>query len=369
MARLPPGDCRVSASHGDARAPDRQPVGDQVLCRHGAALNPFPEGSLVRERPGGAGGMGVHMPNRPDADRGMPRWGVAPSHGLDGRIGIAPPAGRGATAGAPATCGIGVVHAGNVASMHKQPRSVMYTRGSASARASGAQNGSPGSRGERDTVKPSIIAPKGAARKRQPEQCGHGPTSHPPSRNRRCGPARDHADGERHPRHGRRGGCGSGRLPGLPPPDRRDEGTAPIGPPRRNDRRPFGLAFEPLRRRRDLTARGDGPLPIRKRTSTSGSMCTGSAVGCDTPPMPQVAVVVAFVRQPEAWLCRAGEGGRDRSDPPPWTLGVPRGRVGMCRPSQPSTGGRSGPAIPCGKTIGESVRFRAAVATGVGAGS
>ena len=36
--------------------------------------------------------MGMHIAILPDADRGMPRWGVAPSHGLDGRIGNAGPA-------------------------------------------------------------------------------------------------------------------------------------------------------------------------------------------------------------------------------------------------------------------------------------
>ena len=167
------------------------------------------------------------------------------------------------------------------------------------------------------------------------------------ARNRRCGPARDHADRERHPRHGRRGGRGNGRLPGLPPANRRDEGTAPIGPPRRNDRRPFGMAFEPPRRRRDLTARGHGPLPIRKCTLTSGSLCTGNALGRDTPPMPQVAGVVAFV-------------------PPPQRRRVTRGRlrpltgathgvrhashataaVGMCKAIPPLASGRSRSSSP-----------------------
>ena len=35
--------------------------------------------------------MGVHMPALPDADRGMPRRGVAPIHGRKLRIGIAAP--------------------------------------------------------------------------------------------------------------------------------------------------------------------------------------------------------------------------------------------------------------------------------------
>ena len=42
------------------------------------------------------------------------------------------------------------------------PPSAMDTRGSASARASGAQNGSPGIRADRHTVYPSIIASEGA---------------------------------------------------------------------------------------------------------------------------------------------------------------------------------------------------------------
>ena len=33
----------------------------------------------------------MYMAIRPDADRGMPRWGIAPIHGLDGRIGIGRP--------------------------------------------------------------------------------------------------------------------------------------------------------------------------------------------------------------------------------------------------------------------------------------
>ena len=65
--------------------------------------------------------------------------------------------------------------------------------------------------------------------------------------------------------------------------------------PSRDDRRPFGMAFEPLRRSRNLTVRGHGPLPIRKCTSTLGSLCMGNALGRDTKTMPQVAGVVAFV--------------------------------------------------------------------------
>jgi len=52
---------------------------------------PFPEGSLVRERPGEAGGMGVHMPNRPGAAPGIPKGRVAPVHGPETRIGSGDP--------------------------------------------------------------------------------------------------------------------------------------------------------------------------------------------------------------------------------------------------------------------------------------
>ena len=35
--------------------------------------------------------MGMYIAIVPDADQGMPRWGVAPVHGLEARIGIAAP--------------------------------------------------------------------------------------------------------------------------------------------------------------------------------------------------------------------------------------------------------------------------------------
>ena len=35
--------------------------------------------------------MGMYIAILPDADRGMPRWGVSPSHGLDGQIGTGAP--------------------------------------------------------------------------------------------------------------------------------------------------------------------------------------------------------------------------------------------------------------------------------------
>ena len=97
----------------------------------------------------------------------------------------------------------------------------------------------------------------------QPDQCGHGPTSRPPGRDRRCGPARDRSRRGRHARRG--GGEGTGtrqhqvchRLL-----ETRDllRSMRPAG----YERRPYRMAFEPLRGRRDLTPRGSGPLPIHE---------------------------------------------------------------------------------------------------------
>ena len=43
------------------------------------------------ERPRSRGEDGVYIAILPDADRGMPRWGVAPSHVQGARIGIGAP--------------------------------------------------------------------------------------------------------------------------------------------------------------------------------------------------------------------------------------------------------------------------------------
>ena len=97
------------------------------------------------------------------------------------------------------------------------------------------------------------------------------------------------------------------------------------------------MAFEPLRRRRNLTVRGRGPLPIHGCTSTSGSLCTRNALGCDTSPMTQVAGANAFVPPPPG---RTVPRGRLR----PLTgathvFGIPhtpRRPLGCARPSHPS---------------------------------
>ncbi len=61
---------------------------------------------------------------------------------------------------------------------------------------------------------------------------------------------------------------------------------------------------------------------------------------------------------PTSRRCRTRAGGRGRSDPPLSMPGTASGRVGMCTPIHPPSGGRSGPAIPCGKAIGHLGRAR-----------
>ena len=55
-------------------------------------LMAFPLGIAGGERPPAEGGMGVHMPTLPDADRGIPKGGVAPFFGRKLRSGVAAPA-------------------------------------------------------------------------------------------------------------------------------------------------------------------------------------------------------------------------------------------------------------------------------------
>ena len=55
-------------------------------------LMAFPLGIAGGERPPAEGGMGVHMPTLRDADRGIPKGGVAPFFGRKLRSGVAAPA-------------------------------------------------------------------------------------------------------------------------------------------------------------------------------------------------------------------------------------------------------------------------------------
>ena len=72
---------------------------------------------------------------------------------------------------------------------------------------------------------------------------------------------------------------------------------------------------------------------------TSGSLCTRTALGCDIPPMPQVAGIVPFVVQPPG---RPMTGGRLRpltgATHPFGVPGTARRRLGCARPSQPRPG-------------------------------
>ncbi len=130
-------------------------------------------------------------------------------------------------------------------------------------------------------------------------------------------------------------GRGTGRSQRLPSPPRRDEGFAPIGPPRRNDPRPFGMAFEPVSRRGFLTADRPGPVAYRACTSTSGCMCTESPCQCAGAGIPHVAARVAVAPRPHERRCRTGWCGRDGSDPGVRHASHATAMVGMCTPSHP----------------------------------
>ena len=52
---------------------------------------PSCQGLIVGSDPAAEGRMGMHIATLPDADRGMPRGGVAPVHGRGARIGIGAP--------------------------------------------------------------------------------------------------------------------------------------------------------------------------------------------------------------------------------------------------------------------------------------
>ncbi len=192
---------------------DRQPVGEQLLCRLGAALNPFPEGSLVRERPGGAGGMSLHMPNSPYAAPGIPKGRVAPVHGPQTRIGtgdpravaqpeavrrLAEPTSRTPKRNFPA----------------QAPRCRIHTSGSATGSAPGAPIRTPSRWLERHVEWPSITSPIDTS---APSSCvqdariGAAPSSRrggDPIANRPTPTLLDHPTGART----------HARADGLPPP-------------------------------------------------------------------------------------------------------------------------------------------------------
>ena len=76
---------------------------------------------MDRERPGGEGGMGVHMPNRPHAAPGIPKGRVAPVNGRTCPTVIDRPGGYGTNAMTPATCGIGGLSHPSAVLVHNDP--------------------------------------------------------------------------------------------------------------------------------------------------------------------------------------------------------------------------------------------------------
>lgn len=86
--------------------------------------------------------MGMHIAILPDADRGMPRWGVAPSHGFNGRIGIAAPEAVVQPEARQRHGEIGLVHTETLTFVHKHPDVGCALTDRHRRPASGAQNGS-----------------------------------------------------------------------------------------------------------------------------------------------------------------------------------------------------------------------------------
>ena len=94
------------------------------------------------------------------------------------------------------------------------------------------------------------------------------------------------------------------------------------------NRRLFGMAFEPPRWRRDLTAVGRGLTPIQKRTCETEAHVRGKAIRTCTSATALAVVRLSVAPRPLGWLRRAGTGGRGRSDPPFSMPGVASRRVG-----------------------------------------
>ena len=95
------GSSGESRGNGDARRSDRWVDGDRLLRRLEAALDPFPEGSLVLERPVEAGGRGCENTLVPTPHRALGEAGRS-SHGTCRRCATAHPAAVPQDVGAPA---------------------------------------------------------------------------------------------------------------------------------------------------------------------------------------------------------------------------------------------------------------------------
>ena len=100
------------------------------------------------------------------------------------------------------------------------------------------------------------------------------------------------------------------------------------------------------------------PLPIQSAHVTLGSLCTIITLGCDTPPIPQVADFIAFAASAPWRPWRAGAWAVDGSDPPFGVPGTARRRSGCARPSQPRLGSLPVHQSHAGRPNGEPVRAR-----------
>ncbi len=91
------GVARAASRRRSTRWPTGWPSGCSGIAEEVFLTSPsrlavsFPRGTAGREGSRGGGEGGVYIAILPDADRGMPRWGVPPSHGQGTRIGIGAP--------------------------------------------------------------------------------------------------------------------------------------------------------------------------------------------------------------------------------------------------------------------------------------
>ena len=93
LARVaPPPSIPWTPALRQAMARTRPAAGFVDTPRSQRRLMAFPLGIAGGERPPAEGGMGVHMPTLRDADRGIPKGGVAPFFGRKLRSGVAAPA-------------------------------------------------------------------------------------------------------------------------------------------------------------------------------------------------------------------------------------------------------------------------------------
>ncbi len=114
----------------------------------------------------------------------------------------------------------------------------------------------------------------------------------------------------------------------------------------------------PVFRREAMTCRWFSalPMPIQRCTCDARVVVHGKASSTCTAPIPQVASVVGLAICSPAHRCRVGLQADAGSDPCVSMPIVASAEVGMCTPSQPPPWVATGPAIPCGKANGASLR-------------